>query len=314
MAVTTMIGAKIHRREDPRLITGRGRFVDDMQLNSMLHVAFVRSPYGHARIKSIELTTAAKAPGVVAVYTARDFDGILQGAIPVTVSFVPEKKQPIGWAYIAKDEVRYHGEIVAVVVAREKYQAADAATLVNVDYEQLPAVVDLDKALEPKSPTAHVGIPDNVAWDMTVGAGDVDTAFAQAEVVVKERILQQRLFPIAMEGRAVVVEYIPFENRLTMWTSSQVPHWVRLCLTLAMGIPESNIRVVAPDASERKSIVGTTNPFSIRSTELDRNAAAFEAQASFQLLPRVRLGLGYSGVIGSKNTDHGGRGTLTLAL
>jgi aerobic carbon-monoxide dehydrogenase large subunit len=119
--------------------------------------------------------------------------------------------------------------------------------LVSVDYEPLPAVVDLDKALEPKSPTAHAGIPDNVAWDMTVGAGDVDAAFADADVVVKQRILQQRLFPIAMEGRAVLVEYIPFENRLTMWTSSQVPHWVRLCLTLAMGIPESNIHIVAPD-------------------------------------------------------------------
>jgi aerobic carbon-monoxide dehydrogenase large subunit len=247
MAVSTMIGAKIHRREDPRLITGRGHYVDDMQLNGLLHVAFVRSPHGHARIRSIELTDAAKVPGVVAVYTARDFEGVLQGAMPVTNSFVADKKQPIGWAYIAKDEARYHGEIVAVVVAQDKYQAADAALLVSVDYEVLPAVVDLDKALEPKSPTSHTGIPDNVAWDFTVAGGDVDAAFAQADVVVKERILQQRLFPIAMEGRAVVVDYTPFENRLTMWTSSQVPHWVRLCLTLAMGIPESNIRVVAPD-------------------------------------------------------------------
>ena len=247
MAVSTMIGAKIHRREDPRLITGRGHYVDDMQVNGLLHVAFVRSPHGHARIKSIELTEAAKAPGVVAVYTARDFEGVLQGAMPVTNSFVADKKQPIGWAYIAKDEARYHGEIVAVVVAQGKYQAADAALLVSVDYEPLPAVVDLDKALEEKSPTAHTGIPDNVAWDLTVAGGDVDTAFAQADVVVKQRILQQRLFPIAMEGRAVVVDYTPIENRMTMWTSSQVPHWVRLCLTLAMGIPESNIRVVTPD-------------------------------------------------------------------
>ncbi|HVS47304.1 MAG TPA: molybdopterin cofactor-binding domain-containing protein, partial [Candidatus Dormibacteraeota bacterium] len=247
MAVTTMIGAKIHRREDPRLITGRGRYVDDMKLNGMLHVGFVRSPYGHARIKSIDVTDAAKAPGVVAVYTARDFEGLLQGEMPVTISFVPDKKQPIGWAFIAKDEARYHGEIVAVVLAREKSQAADATVLVSVDYEPLPAVVDLDKAVESKSPTAHTGIPDNIAWDMTVGAGDVDAAFADADVVVKQRILQQRLFPIAMEGRAVLVEYVPFENHLTMWTSSQVPHWVRLCLTLAMGIPESNIRIVAPD-------------------------------------------------------------------
>jgi carbon-monoxide dehydrogenase large subunit len=246
MAVSTMIGAKIHRREDPRLVTGRGRFVDDMQPARVLHGAFVRSPYGHARVKKIELTNAMKAPGVVAIYTARNFDGVLSGAMPVTVSFVAEKKQPIGWAYIAKDEVHYQGEIVAIVVADGRSQAVDAASLVEVDYEPLPAAIDINAAFK-GGPTAHAGGPDNVAWDLTVGGGDVDAAFAQADVVVKERILQQRLFPIAMEGRAALADYSPIENKLTMWTSSQVPHWVRLCLTLAMGIPESNIHVVAPD-------------------------------------------------------------------
>jgi carbon-monoxide dehydrogenase large subunit len=246
MAVTTMIGAKIHRREDPRLVTGRGRFVDDIQPTRVLHAAFVRSPYGHARVKSIELTGAVKAPGVVAVYTARDFEGVLSGAMPVTNSFVADKKQPIGWAYIAKDEAHYQGEIVAVVLADERYQAADAAALVDVDYEALPVAIDIEAAAK-GGPTAHSGGPDNIAWDMTVAGGDVDAAFSQADVVVKERILQQRLFPIAMEGRAVVAEYIPIDNKLNVWTSTQVPHWVRLCLTLATGIPESNIRVVAPD-------------------------------------------------------------------
>src|ERR1700674_3964156 len=246
MAVSTMIGAKIHRREDPRLVTGRGRFVDDMQPTRVLHAAFVRSPYGHARVKKIELTKAVKAPGVVAVYTARDFEGILNGAMPVTVSFVAEKKQPIGWAYIAKDEAHYQGEVVAVVLADERYQAADAAALVDIDFEPLPAAIDLEKASR-VGPTAPPGGPDNIAWDLTVAGGDVDAAFAQADVVVKERILQQRLFPIAMEGRAIIADYTPVENKLAMWTSTQVPHWVRLCLTLAMGIPESNIHVVAPD-------------------------------------------------------------------
>lgn len=247
MAVSTMIGAKIHRREDPRLITGKGRYVDDMQPTGVLHIAFVRSTLGHARIRSIELTDAVQAPGVVAVYTAKDFEAGLHGAAPVTNSFVADKKQPIGWAYIAKDEARYAGEILAVVVAQQRYQAADAAQLVMVDYEALPAVVDIEKAVVPGSPTAHSGIPDNLAWDSTVAGGDVDSAFAAAEVVVKERIVQQRLFPVPIEGRAVVAEYTPFENRLTMWTSTQVPHWIRLCLALATGIPESNIRVVAPD-------------------------------------------------------------------
>src|SRR5579859_6057365 len=234
MAVTTMIGAKIHRREDPRLVSGRGRYVDDMQPTRVLHAAFVRSPFGHARIKRIELTEALKAPGVAAAYTARDFEGILSGAIPVTNSFVADKKQAIGWAYFAKDETRYQGEIVAVVLADERYQAADAAALVNVDYEPLPPVTDLDAASK-GGPTAHTGTADNIAWDSTVAGGDVKAAFDGAEVIVKERILQQRLFPIAMEGRVVVDDYTPIENKLTMWTSTQVPHWVRLCLTLATG-------------------------------------------------------------------------------
>jgi carbon-monoxide dehydrogenase large subunit len=213
----------------------------------VLHAAFVRSPYGHAKINRIDLTDATKAPGVEAIYTARDFEKILQGAMPVTNSFVADKKQPIGWAYIAKDETRYQGEIVAVVLARGRDEAADAASLVQVDYKPMTPVVDIDSAVAKGSPTAHSGIPDNIAWDTTVGGGDVKAAFAEADLVVKQRILQQRLFPIAMEGRALVVEYTPIENKLTMWSSTQVPHWVRMCLTLATGIPESNIRVIAPD-------------------------------------------------------------------
>ena len=246
MAVSSLIGAKIQRREDPRLISGRAHYVDDLQPTRVLHAAFVRSPYGHAKITRIELTRAVKSPGVVAVYTARDFEKLLSGAMPVTVSFVPDKKQAIGWAYIAKDEARYHGEVVAVVLAEERYQAADAAALVDVDYEPLPPVTDLEAATK-GGPTAHSGIEDNIAWDYTAAGGDVKAAFAEADVVVKERILQQRLFPIAMEGRAVIADYVPVENKLTMWTSTQVPHWVRLCLTLATGIPEANIRVIAPD-------------------------------------------------------------------
>ncbi|HVH62409.1 MAG TPA: molybdopterin cofactor-binding domain-containing protein [Candidatus Dormibacteraeota bacterium] len=246
MAVSTLIGAKIQRREDPRLVSGRARYVDDLQPTRVLHAAFVRSPYGHAKIKRIELTKAVKSPGVAAIYTARDFEKLLNGAIPVTVSFVPDKKQAIGWAYIAKDEARYNGEVVAVVLANERYQAADAAALVDVEYEPLTPVTDLEAATK-GGPTAHTGGPDNIAWDYTAAGGDVKAAFAEADVVVKQRIIQQRLFPIAMEGRAVVADFVPVENKLTMWTSTQVPHWVRLCLTLATGIPESNIRVIAPD-------------------------------------------------------------------
>jgi carbon-monoxide dehydrogenase large subunit len=247
MAITTMIGAKIHRREDPRLITGHGRYVDDMTRPGMLHMTLVRSPMAHAKIRSIDLTAAKKAPGVVAVYTFADFKDHIAGGLPVSASFVADKKQIPNQFPIAHDEVVYQGEPVAVVLAEERYQAADAAALVEVDYDQLPAVMDLEKAMEPGSPKAHTGAPDNIGWDLTYSPDSPD-AFKEAEVIVKERILQQRLFPIAMEGRGVVAEYDNYDKRLTLWTSSQIPHFVRLFVGTACGLTESQVRVVAgPD-------------------------------------------------------------------
>jgi aerobic carbon-monoxide dehydrogenase large subunit len=247
MAVTTMIGAKIHRREDPRLITGHGHYVDDMTLTGMVHMAVVRSPHAHARIKSIGVAQAGQAPGVLAVFTAADFEKVIAGGLPTFPAFVPEKKQTPAQRPIAKDEVVYQGEPVVVVVAESRSQAADAAALVDVDYEVLTAVMDIEKAMQAGGPTAHVGASDNIAWEATFPGGDIDAAFAEAEVVVKERIHQQRLAPVPMEGRAVVADHTPFDNRLTLYTSSQVPHFIRLLLAGGLGMPESNIRVVAPD-------------------------------------------------------------------
>ena len=247
MAVTTMIGAKIHRREDPRLITGHGRFVDDMTRPGMVHMAVVRSPMAHAKIRSIDPSEAKKAPGVHAVYTFADFKDHIAGGLPVSASFVAEKKQAPNQFPIAHDEVVYQGEPVAVVIADERYQAADAAALIQVDYDPLPAVMDMEKAMKPGSPTAHIGAPDNIGWDLTYAADSPD-AFKEAEVVVKERILQQRLFPIAMDGRGVVAEYDIYDKHLTLWTSSQIPHFVRLFVGTACGLAESQVRVIAgPD-------------------------------------------------------------------
>ena len=247
MAVTTMIGAKIHRREDPRLITGHGRYVDDMTRPGMAHMAVVRSPYAHAKIRSIDPSEAKKAPGVHAVYTFADFKDHIAGGLPVSASFVAEKKQSPNQFPIAHDEVVYQGEPVAVVLADERYQAADAASLVQVDYEPLAAVMELDKAMEKGSPTVHTGAPDNIGWDLTYSP-DSDDAWKEAEVRVKERILQQRLFPIAIEGRGVVAEYDNYDRRLTLWTSSQIPHFVRLFVGTACGLAESQVRVIAgPD-------------------------------------------------------------------
>jgi carbon-monoxide dehydrogenase large subunit len=247
MAVTTMIGAKIHRREDPRLITGHGRFVDDMTRPAMVHMAIVRSTHAHAKIRSIDPSEAKKAPGVLAVYTYADFKDHITGGLPVSASFVAEKKQVPNQFPIAHDEVVYQGEPIAVVLADERYQAADAASLVQVEYDPLPAVVDIEKAMEKGSPTVHSGAPDNIGWELTY-TPDSPEAFKEADVVVKQRILQQRLFPIAIETRGVVAEYDNYDKHLTLWTSSQIPHFVRLFVGTACGLAESQVRVIAgPD-------------------------------------------------------------------
>jgi len=200
MAVTQLVGAKIHRREDPRLITGHGRYIDDFTRPLTAYAAFVRSPLAHARIKRIDVTDASKSPGVVGVYTARDFKGQLAGTHPAAPAFVAEKKYVPERFPIAEKEVCYQGEIVAVVLAETRGQAADAANLIEIDYDELPAVTDLEKAMEKNTPKAHEGAPDNICWDFTYTGPDVtEAAFKEAEVVVKERILQNRLAPVPME-------------------------------------------------------------------------------------------------------------------
>jgi aerobic carbon-monoxide dehydrogenase large subunit len=246
MAVTTMIGAKIHRREDPRLVSGEGHFVDDFTQPGTAHVSIVRSPYAHARIKSIDLTAASKAPGVVAIYTHKDFSKAITGGIPAAPAFVAEKKQTPERFPIAEKEVVYQGEIVAVVLADTKYQAVDAANLVDVDYDQLPVVMDLEKALDAKSPKVHSGGPDNVAWDFTYVPDD-PAAMKEADVVIKERIHQQRLAPTSIEARGVLAVYSRSDGSLTVWMSSQIPHLMRFYLTLGLGLPETRIRVISPD-------------------------------------------------------------------
>jgi carbon-monoxide dehydrogenase large subunit len=246
MAITTMIGAKIHRREDPRLVSGEGRYTDDFARPGMVYLSVVRSPHAHALIKSIDLTAAAKAPGVVAIYTHKDFAKVVTGTMPAAPAFVAEKKQIPPRFPIAEKEVAYQGEPVAVVLTETKYQALDAANLIEVDYEPLPAVMDPERALEARSPKAHSDAPDNVGWDLTYIPED-DSFMKQADVVVKQRILQQRLAPTPMETRGVLAEYSKPDQTMTIWMSSQNPHFIRLFLAGALGIPETRIRVISPD-------------------------------------------------------------------
>jgi len=221
MAVSQLVGAKIHRREDPRLITGHGRYTDDLTRTGLVHLAVVRSPHAHARIKSIGVEAAKKSPGVLGVFTAQDFKDIIAGPAthPVAPVFAPDKKVNPPRYPIAREEVCYQGEPVAVVVAEQRYQAADAAQLVDVEYDPLPAVMEIEEAMKPGSPKAHTD----------------------------QRILQRRLSPNAIESRVVMAEYDPFDKRLTMWMSTQNPHWIRLFVSGALGMGEHSVRVVSHD-------------------------------------------------------------------
>src|SRR6266540_2053073 len=249
MAVSQLVGAKIHRREDPRLITGHGHYVDDFTRQGTAYAAFVRSPHAHARVKSIDVTDASKAPGVVGVYTARDFKGQLAGTHPAAPAFTAAKKYVPERSPIAENEVCYQGEIVAAVLAENRGQAADAAQMIQVDYEEMPAVMDLEKALKEGSSKAHSDGPDNIGWDIPYTGPEVtEAAFKEADVViVKQRILQNRLAPVPMEPRGVLAEYEGFDKKLTMWMSSQNPHFIRLFVSGAMGLKESQVRCISPD-------------------------------------------------------------------
>jgi aerobic carbon-monoxide dehydrogenase large subunit len=248
MAISQMIGARIHRREDPNLITGGGRYTEDLIRPGTLAMAVVRSPHPHARITRINASGARAIPGVVAVLTAADFKPLLSGTHPVTPSFVAEKQTVPQRFPLADQEAVFQGEPVAVVAAANRKIAEDAVEAVEVDYEPLPAVTDLLKALEPGSPNAHTSQIGNRAWDLTYTPEDaVKEAFDQAEVVVKERIVQQRLAPTPMETRAVVAEYNTFDDQLTVWMGTQNPHFARLWISGAMGLPETKVRVVSHD-------------------------------------------------------------------
>ena len=241
---SAVFGASIKRREDPRLITGRGTYVDDIKLVGMLNIVLVRSPYAHANITSIDTSAASAVDGVVAVYTGEDLAEQLGSlpcgwVVPDTIE-VPHPPLAIG-------KVRCVGDAVAAIVADNPTAAADAAALVDVGYDVLPAAVNAEAATKDGAPQVHDDAPNNVGFEWEVGGGDVDAAAASAEVRVSERIVNQRLIPNSMEGRAVVADYNPGTNHVTLWTSSQIPHLVRLLMALVTGHPEHQIRVISPD-------------------------------------------------------------------
>ena len=243
---TRIFGSGIRRREDPRLITGQSHYTDDLALPGMVHAAFLRSPHGHARIKGIDTSKAKAAPGVLAVFTGADTEGSLN-PIPCAWLIPNSDLKAVAWPAIAKDVVRYVGDAVAVVVAESRYQAQDALELIEVDYDPLPVVIDPQKAMEPGAPQLHEDAPNNQAFHWVVSGGDVDSAFNAAEVVVRERIVHQRLIPNAIEPHSAVAQWVGATRDLTLWATLQAPHIARFLCSVVTGVPEHRIRVIAPE-------------------------------------------------------------------
>jgi carbon-monoxide dehydrogenase large subunit len=244
-----VLGAPIKRVEDPRFITGKGRYLDDVQLTGTTHLAILRSPYAHAKINSIDISRAKAMPGVLAVFVGAD---------------IPYNPLPMAWPaggsaglqnnvntprILATDDVKWTGEGVAAVVAETESQAFDAVREIDVDYTPLPTVVDAEKATQPGAPQLHENAPNNIVFDWTVGDKDgTEQAFQDAEVVVKQRLVNHRLIPNPMETRGDIGWYNPGTDEYTIWMSSQTPHIQRLLLAaFVMGVPEHKIRCISPD-------------------------------------------------------------------
>jgi carbon-monoxide dehydrogenase large subunit len=247
--VADVLGAPVKRVEDPKFITGKGRYLDDIKLPGMVHIAILRSPYAHANIRSIDTSAAKGAPGVLAVITGAD---IPYNALPMA--------WPAGGAsgiqnnistpnILAKDSVKWTGEGVAAVVAETPGQAQDALERIRVEWEPLPAVVDAEKAIQPGAPQLHENAPNNVVFEWSVGdRAGTDAAFANAEVTISQRLVNNRLVPNPMEVRGDIGLYNPGTDEYTIWMSSQTPHIQKLLLTaFVTGIPEHKLRVISPD-------------------------------------------------------------------
>ncbi|TYB48482.1 xanthine dehydrogenase family protein molybdopterin-binding subunit [Actinomadura chibensis] len=237
------VGSPRKRSEDARLITGQTRWTDNLAPAGTLHVAFLRSPFAHARITRVDTSEAARSPGVVAVFSGADF-AEEQGSLPCAWVVTEDMKHP-DHPPMAVSEVRYVGEPVACVVARDKYAAADALEEIDVDYEPLPPVVDMKEAVADGADLVHEDLGTNKSYTWVFENGDIDAALRDAPVVIEREYVQQRLIPSAMEPRSVLC--VPEADDFTLYSATQIPHILRLMLATVTGIAEHRIRVVAPD-------------------------------------------------------------------
>jgi carbon-monoxide dehydrogenase large subunit len=248
------VGRSLLRREDRRLLTGQGQFIADLVLPRMLHAVLVRSPAAHARVRSVDLSRAATAPGVVLALNGTDLLQLLR-PVPEGQISMPSKwtsviqhkflnpQQPL----LAHDKVRHVGEAIAIIVAESRDQAEDAAELASWDFEELPAVVDPEAALRPDSPIVHDRFRTNLIGAFSVGRGDVDAALAAAPHRLRRRFYHHRYAAVPIECRGVVSAYDPRTDSATIWSSTQVVHWVRREAAALLGLPEARVRCVALD-------------------------------------------------------------------
>ncbi|MFZ4720297.1 MAG: xanthine dehydrogenase family protein molybdopterin-binding subunit, partial [Ilumatobacteraceae bacterium] len=245
---STVLGTRLLRREDPALLTGEAKYTNDLHLPGALHLAVLRSPYAHANIRSIDLSAAKAAPGVVAVYSGEDLMSEWASPMPSAWAVTADMKSPAHYP-LASGKVCYVGDGVACVLATSETAARDAVELIDVQYEPLPAVVGLEDALSDRVVIhADLGTNKSYTWDLKVEGteGQVDAAFAAAAYSVKERYVQQRLIPMAMEPRAVAAVPQPFGGDMILYSATQIPHILKVMTAITLGIPEHQMRVIAP--------------------------------------------------------------------
>ena len=240
------VGGGVLRKEDPELLTGQARYVDDLVIAGQVWFAVVRSPYAHARIRSVDVSRALEMPGVVAAMSGEDLGSEWAGGLPCAWPVTEDIKMPTHWP-LAKDVVRFAGDGVAVVVAESRALAEDAVEAVEVDYEPLPVVLDMEAALADDAPLVHEELGTNKCYTWTLAAGDVESVFSGAPVTVKERYYHPRLIPNAIEPRGVIVQPSPAQGEFTIWSATQIPHILKVTLSMVTGIPESKLRVIAPE-------------------------------------------------------------------
>ena len=243
---TRIFGSSIKRREDPKLITGEAQYLEDIQLHGMVHAAVLRSPYAHANIRSINVEEAIAVDGVIGVFTGKDFEEL--PALPCAWQAGGVDNNANTPRVLEIERVTFTGAAVAVVVAENRYIAQDALGLIQVDYEPLPVVVDAEEASQKGAPQLHENAPGNICMDWACGQEEgTEAALEEADVVVKQRIKNQRLIPTPLEPRGAIAQYLPASEEYTVWMTSQAPHVMRLLMTaFVFSIPETKMRVISP--------------------------------------------------------------------